>query len=69
MTRHLVGVKEIAQMLGVSRQRAGQITESYPDFPKPLATLASGRVWSRPELEEWIGRHPNRRSGRPQRNK
>jgi predicted DNA-binding transcriptional regulator AlpA len=65
MTNHLVGVSEIAQMLNVSRQRADQLTREYEDFPAPEVALASGRVWSRREVERWISRHPERRSGRP----
>ncbi len=62
---HLVGLAEIAEMLGVSRQRAGQLSREYPDFPAPVAELASGRVWERAGVEEWALRHPQRRPGRP----
>ena len=65
MSRHLVGVTEIAEMLGVSRQRADQITRQYSDFPQPEVTLATGRVWRRAAVEGWHKRHPDRRPGRP----
>jgi predicted DNA-binding transcriptional regulator AlpA len=65
MTHHLVGVSEIATMLGVSRQRADQITRQYDDFPAPEVTLSTGRVWRRAGVERWIKRHPDRRPGRP----
>jgi predicted DNA-binding transcriptional regulator AlpA len=65
MTSHLVGVSEIATMLGVSRQRVVQIIESYEDFPEPEVTLAAGRVWKRTSVLRWMNRHPNRRPGRP----
>lgn len=64
MTHHLVGITEIAEMLGVSRQRVGQLAESYPDFPKPEAELSAGRVWSRAAIETWMALHPERRAGR-----
>jgi predicted DNA-binding transcriptional regulator AlpA len=65
MTHHLVGMAEIAEMLGVSRQRVAQLIESYPDFPAPEAELTGGRVWSRTAVETWIATHPDRGPGRP----
>ncbi len=51
-TMDLVGLTEIAEMLGVSPQRVDQLaaTES---FPKPVAELAAGRVWKRADVERW----------------
>ena len=60
MSNHLVGLTEIAEMLGLSRQRADQITRTYPDFPEPEVELASGRVWRRSAVEDWNRRHPDR---------
>jgi len=48
----LVGVTEIGQLLGVSRQRADQLTH-IAGFPPAVAVLASGRIWHRAEVEEW----------------
>jgi predicted DNA-binding transcriptional regulator AlpA len=67
MTNHLVGVTEISRLLGVSRQRADQITREYTDFPEPEVELVSGRVWRRSAVEEWLQNHPHRRPGRPTR--
>jgi predicted DNA-binding transcriptional regulator AlpA len=66
MTHHLVGMAEIAEMLGVTRQRVGQLIESYDDFPKPEVELSGGRVWSRTAIETWIASHPERGPGRPE---
>lgn len=66
MTHHLVGMAEIAEMLGVSRQRVGQLIETYEDFPKPEVELSGGRVWSRTAIETWIATHPERGPGRPE---
>ena len=49
----LLGVTEVAQLLGISRQRVQQLTETDPDFPEPTATMARGRVWSRATIEKW----------------
>lgn len=62
----VVGLAEIADLLGVTRQRANQIVRDHADFPEPIADLASGRVWHRPAVEAWIAAHPDRRPGRPQ---
>jgi predicted DNA-binding transcriptional regulator AlpA len=66
VTHHLVGMAEIAEMLGVTRQRVAQLIESYDDFPAPEVELTAGRIWSRTAIETWIASHPERRSGRPE---
>jgi predicted DNA-binding transcriptional regulator AlpA len=53
---HLVGSAEIAAMLGVSRQRVQQLI-SRPDFPKPDAVLAMGKVWRRANVQAWAKAH------------
>jgi len=60
----VVGAPEMAQMLGVSRQRVYQLIDSYPDFPPPLAKLAVGRIWSRSSIEEWNRLHDDRPTGK-----
>jgi hypothetical protein len=59
----LVGIAELAELAGVSRQRAS-ILARRAGFPDPLATLAAGPVWDlhavRRFLEGWT-----RQVGRP----
>jgi len=59
----LVGVAEVAEMLGVTRQRVGQLRGRLPE---PLATLRAGPVWERSAIEEfetaWV-----RSPGRPRK--
>lgn len=59
----LVGIAEVAAMLGISRQRASAL-QTRDGFPKPLTVLASGPVWPKPWLtrfaETW-----ERKPGRP----
>ena len=50
---HLVGVAEIAEMLGISRQRVNAIVRSHSDFPQPEAELSAGRIWLRAEVVAW----------------
>jgi predicted DNA-binding transcriptional regulator AlpA len=65
MTHHLVGMTEIAEMLGVSPQRAHQLSREYADFPDPEVEISAGRVWKRAAVERWIKAHPARKPGRP----
>ena len=58
---------QIAQLLGITPQRAGQIARDHADFPPPIATLAAGRVWDADAVKAWIANHPDRRSGRPRK--
>jgi predicted DNA-binding transcriptional regulator AlpA len=46
---------EIAELLGVTKQRAHQIAEE-PGFPAPVAEDARGRQWSRYEVQAWAKR-------------
>jgi predicted DNA-binding transcriptional regulator AlpA len=48
----LVGVTEIATMLGVTTQRVSQLVRT-PAFPKPVAQLAAGLIWERSDVEQW----------------
>ncbi len=63
----MVGVPEMARILGVSRQRVYQLIEAYDDFPRPVASLAVGRIWSRAAVEEWNRLHGERPSGKHRR--
>lgn len=49
---HLVGVAEIAEMLGVTRQRVFQLTK-LEGFPEPTALLSAGTIWERETVEKW----------------
>jgi predicted DNA-binding transcriptional regulator AlpA len=55
MTSPGVQLVEIAEVLGVSKQRAHQIAEEM-SFPAPVGEDASGRVWSRFEVQAWAKR-------------
>jgi prophage regulatory protein len=50
---HLVGAHEIRDLLGVSRQRVYQLA-GRSDFPRPIATLAQGKIWLVNDIEAWI---------------
>lgn len=61
----LVGVAEISEILGVSRQRVHQIAKEHEDFPSPVADLTAGRIWRLKDVERWLEKHPQRPPGRP----
>jgi prophage regulatory protein len=50
-----VRLTEIADLLGVTKQRAHQIAEEK-GFPTPLAEDGRGRVWDRREVTAWAKR-------------
>ena len=52
MAHHLMGLTEVARLLGVSRQRAHQLAQAE-GFPAPTVQLASGPVWETKDVEEW----------------
>lgn len=59
----LVGAGEIAEMLGVSKQRVAQLRDRA-DFPVPIAVLKAGPVWTRDSLNQFLAgwsRKPGRR--------
>ena len=52
MLPNLVGLAEIAELLGVSRQRVDQFARTS-GFPTAIADLAAGRIWERDAVEAW----------------
>ena len=48
----LVSTVEIAELLGLSRQRVDKLSRGER-FPAPAADLAIGRVWSRVAIIDW----------------
>lgn len=57
----LVGYTEIAEMLGVSRQRARELATDREDFPDVVAsTQTSGPLRVRTQVEAWASRWERR---------
>lgn len=50
----LVGVKEAAKLAGKDKGNFLRDLASRGDFPKPIATLASGRYWLSGEIERYL---------------
>ncbi|WP_229068379.1 AlpA family transcriptional regulator [Actinoplanes sp. DH11] len=55
-TGKLMGTGEVTRRLGVSRNRADELTRRA-DFPAPLDVLTLGRVWWAADIEQWIREH------------
>jgi predicted DNA-binding transcriptional regulator AlpA len=48
----LMGVAEVAELLGVSTQRVDQLARSEA-FPTPIGEVRAGRIWDRADVEAW----------------
>lgn len=62
----LVGMTETATILGVSRQRAGQLADQNPNFPAPVAVTAAGPVFLLDDVLAFTSTW-ERRTGRPRK--
>lgn len=51
-----VGIGEIAQMAGVSKQAVANWRVRLPGFPAPISELQSGPVFSRSQIRSWLKR-------------
>ncbi len=57
----LVGVAEVVELLGISRQRVNILMRTHEHFPEPVAELKAGRIWFRKDIVKWalqVGRLP-----------
>ena len=58
------GVAEVAEILGVSRQRIAKL-RGRPDFPDPIAEIAQGPIFDLDEVKAWAGSGYRPQPGRP----
>ena len=56
MPKELMSLGEIRLRLGVSRQRAYQLSKRQ-DWPAVYENLSIGRVWRTEDIEAWIDRN------------
>lgn len=63
-TPELLSATDVAELLGVSRQRVHQLHSEHADFPAPYARLSSGPIWTRPVVEAF-DQAWTRKPGRP----
>jgi serine/threonine protein kinase len=62
----LGGVSEVAEELGVSKQRLAKLRDQR-GFPAPVANLSSGPVWEIEQVRRWANSGARRGPGRPSR--
>lgn len=53
---HLVGVKELAELLGVTRTAVSNRASRDSHFPDPVATLAATPVWDAHQVVQYWNR-------------
>jgi hypothetical protein len=53
----LLGTYEVARLAGVTAQAISNWMVRRPDFPAPLAQLASGPVWDGAVMRPWLREH------------
>jgi len=58
----LIGLMEVAELLGVSQQRASQLSRD-PGFPGSIRNIAGRAVWSRKEVEHFMRHDWSRKRG------
>lgn len=63
-TPELLAATDVAELLGVTRQRVHQLHSERADFPAPFVRLGSGPVWTRPAIEAFA-KAWTRKPGRP----
>lgn len=54
LSSELVGVKEAAELAGKDRANFLRDLASRPDFPEPVARLASGQLWLSRDVERYL---------------
>jgi len=62
----LISAPEIAELLGVTRQRVHQLAADNPLFPEPFIRLGSGPLWIADAIRRF-DREWSRKPGRPRR--
>lgn len=63
----LVGTPDVADRLGISRQRVAQLVEQTGRFPTPVATVRGTHVWRWGDVADWVaaGNRDMRRRAAP----
>ena len=54
MQADLLGIAEIAEMAGVTKQAVSNWRVRYDHFPRPMQNLQSGPVWEREKVNDWV---------------
>ena len=49
----LIGVTQIAELLGMTRAGAHKLVGREESFPAPVSTVGDRRLWNRADVERW----------------
>jgi len=53
-SKNLVGISEISELAGVTKQAVANWRQRFEHFPKPVQTLQAGPVWDAEVIAEWL---------------
>lgn len=53
-SKKLVGISEIAEIAGVTKQAVANWRQRFDHFPKPVQTLQAGSVWDAEVIADWL---------------
>lgn len=53
----IIGLSEMADIFGVSKQVAANWRSRHEDFPNPIVELKSGSVWRKDDIVTWAQEH------------
>lgn len=59
----LVGISEIAELAGVQPNTVKVWRQRHDDFPKPVAQLKMGPVWTWEQVRPWVERQLAKKPG------
>ncbi|NBQ47120.1 MAG: DNA-binding protein [Sphingobacteriia bacterium] len=54
-TENICGTAEVAEMLGIAKQRIHALRKN-PEFPQPIIKIAATPIWDRLEIAKWATR-------------
>lgn len=63
----LVGISEVAEMLGLPRQRIYEIARDRTDAPQPIQRLKAGPIWRKSDWSTFAASDWRRKGGRPRK--
>jgi hypothetical protein len=62
LAQPVLGLSDVADLFGVSRQLAAKWVRTWPDWPEPYADLRAGKVWRTEDILA-VGERHERKPG------
>lgn len=54
----LIGVTQVAELLGMTRAGAHKLVGRETSFPSPVSVVGNRKLWRREDVEAWIATRP-----------